>query len=130
MGNPLILLIILIFIFRGLSKLAERARKEEEEKKEPHPQEWKRYFEKIGIPPAEEKEEILLPVLSVKAKKTKIKPVPSKREIKKEGAILKSPPLKIPTLSLDKVREGIILSEILGPPRAKNKPVLFLNRKK
>lgn len=120
MGNPLTLLIILIFIFRGLLKLKERARREEEKEK-PHPQEWKRYFEGIGIPPVEKEKEVPSALLSREVKKVKVKPAPLKREIKKEEPILEPPPSIIPTLSLDKVREGIILSEILGAPRATRK---------
>lgn len=120
MQNLLPLLIILIFIFRGLSKLIENARREEK-KEEPHPEEWERYFESMGIPPPveEEKEAPKLPPLLPKVEKKAVEPAPLKTKIKKEELISELPPLKIPSLSLDKVREGIILAEILGPPLAK-----------
>lgn len=122
MENLLTLLIILIFIFRGLSKLMENVHREEEKEK-PSPEEWKQYFERIGIPPLEkEKEALPPPPTPAEAKKVEVRHVPLKTKIKKEKAPSQLPPLKIPSLSLDsldKLKEGIVLSEILGPPRAK-----------
>ena len=123
MENLLTLLIILIFIFRGLSKLIENVRREEK-KEEPHPQEWERYFEGIGIPPQEEEKEAskpppLPPKVDTHTGTRKEAVEPTSSKTKKGELTSELPPLKIPSLPLDKVREGIILAEILGPPLAK-----------
>ncbi len=119
MENLFTFLIILIFIFRGLSKLMKNTAKEEQE--EARPEEWKQYFEAIGIPPVKEEKEVpqMPPPLSREAEKIAVEPTPLKTEIKKREFGSEFPASIIPSLSLDKVREGIILSEILGPPKAK-----------
>ena len=118
-------LILILLIQRWLKSLQEQ-QEQQKEQKEPTEKEVKDYFQILGFPPAEELppkpklEEPKQPAI-VKKQVKKLK----EEAIEPKPAEIKFPPEKIEeveeellALSTDKLEEGIILSEILGPPKA------------
>jgi hypothetical protein len=119
-------LILILLIQRWLKSLQEQ-QEQQKEQKEPTEKEAKDYFQILGFPPAEE-----LPP-KPKLEKPKEPVVTVKKEVEKtELKIAELKPVKIepspqqieeieeqlPDFSSDKLEQGIILSEILGPPKA------------
>lgn len=127
MGRFLIFIIFLILLRKFVENLQKQQKQEQEE---PREKEIDNYFQALGFPPPEEiKPE---PKLRLRPEKPK-EPVTIKKEIKKTETI--TPKLKptqvMPSLeqtektkeellvfSQEKLQEGIILSIILGPPKA------------
>ena len=116
-------LIYIILIQKLLKNLQEQ---QKEQQKQPTEQEIKDYFQTLGFPPPEEtppepeperpkqpviaKQEIKKPELEiVEPKSVKIEPQFQEIEESQEELL---------TFSTDKLEEGIILSEILGLPKA------------
>lgn len=109
----LLFLIILLFILQGIAKLIQRASPQRRpEPQESFPPEVKEYFE--------ERETIDLPRM-VKKKKVKETVEESKKEkepvLSRAPMLEKTPPFLIS--SRQTIKQGIILSTILGPPKAK-----------
>ena len=119
----LIFLIFIIFIQRLFKTLQEQQR---EQPKEPAEEEIKNYFQTLGFPAPEEippepklerpkqppivKEEDRKPQVKLaELKPAKIEPQPEQIEKPKEELL---------SFSTDKLEQGIILSAILGPPKA------------
>jgi hypothetical protein len=119
-----LIFIIFILLLRKASRTLEEQRKEQQ--KEPTEEEIKNLFQTLGFPPPQEippepkperaeepvivKKEIKKPEVKIaELKPAKIKPPPKQVEEAKEELL---------TFSQDKLEEGIILSEILGPPKA------------
>ena len=106
-----------------IQKLIKTLQEQQKEQKEPSEEETKDYFQSLGFPPPRE-----IPP-QPKPERPK-EPVIAKREIKRpEIKIAEFKPTRIevppkqaeeelPTFSQDKLEEGIILSAILGPPKA------------
>lgn len=131
MENLFIFLIVLIFILQWIAKLIQRAKPQPEPgPEEILPPEVEEYFKSIGLPGGEtelgppkaiaEKKAVGPPEL-VKKKEVE-KPVEEvKRE--KEPAIRRAPVLEqIPPFlifSKETIKQGIIFSTILGPPKAR-----------
>ena len=119
----LIFLIIILLIQRKLKALQEQQKGQQEA---PTEEETKHYFQSLGFPPPEE--------IPSEPKQEKAKePVIVQKQIKRpEVKIAELKPIKfklppeeteeaeeqLPSYSADKLEEGIILSEILGPPKA------------
>ena len=109
-----------------IQKLIKTLQEQQKEQKEPSEEETKDYFQSLEFPTPEE-----IPSEPKQEKLEKLKePVIAKREIKRpEIKIAEFKPTRIevppkqaeeelPTFSQDKLEEGIILSAILGPPKA------------
>ena len=124
----LIFLILIILMQRFIKTLQEQQQKEQQKKQqqEPTEDEVRNYFQILGFPLPEEipiepkPERQKEPVITKKEiKKTEVgvsedkpeKPEPKlkQKEVKKEEVFI---------LSADKLEEGILLSEILAPPKA------------
>lgn len=120
----LLLFIIFFFLIQKFSKTLEEQQKKEERK--PAEERMKDLLETLGfpfpqeIPPQPKKERPEEPVIVrkeikkpevkiIELKPAKLEPPPERVEETKEG---------LPTFSQDKLEEGIILSVILGAPRA------------
>ena len=119
-------LTFLIFIIL-IQKLLKTLKEQQKQQQEPTEDEIKNYFQSLGFPPPEE-----LPVQS--KPESPEQPPLVKREIKKpEVEVSELKPVKIkapckeiieetkeelPDFSEDKLEQGIILSEILSPPKA------------
>ncbi len=115
--------IIFILLIQGLFKLLEKGEKEEElEEKPTTEEELKKYFEALGLPvrvPTSKKEKI-------PKKKEEIEEV--KPSIIRPSAVEEKRPIPTPKIKTEeeiltyfpseKLEEGIILSEILGPPKS------------
>lgn len=131
MENLFIFLIVIIFILQWVAKLIQRARPQPEpEPEETLPSEIEEYFKSIGLPREEAKpsppeltpeREVVKPPKEAEKKKV----ITPAEEIKKEEepATLRALPLKKFPLSLsfsaETITQGIILSTILGPPKAR-----------
>ena len=122
MWRFLLFITFIILIQRLIKTLQEQQR----EQPEPTEDEIRNYFQSLGFPPPEEippkpkPEKPKEPVIVKKAIKepgveiTELKPrriEPSPKQIEKIEK-------KVSVFSTDKLEEGIILSEILGPPKA------------
>lgn len=109
----LLFFIILILLIQGLSKILEK----ETNKKEPK-EEIEKYFETLGFPT------IRIPPKKEKPPKLEEKKMEAQPPIiKEERPVLKEKISEIkeeisPLFPPGKLEEGIILSEILGPPKA------------
>jgi len=115
--------IIFILLIQGLSKILEKeTKKRNSEEKPVTEEELEKYFETLGFPtlripkpkrekPPEKKKEEKVEVPVIKEEKPLLKPEISKIEKK-----------ILPEFLLERLEEGIILSEILGPPKALRKP--------
>jgi hypothetical protein len=118
-------LIFLTFIIL-IQKLLKSLQEQQKEQAEPNEEEIRDYFQTLGfpppreIPPAPKPEKPKKPLIEKKkiksleaefaqVKPVKIKPAPKQTEDREEELSI--------TLR-DKLEEGIILSEILGPPKA------------
>ena|GEM_PF-1281398 len=119
-------LTFLIFIIL-IQRLIKTLQGQQKKQTEPTEEEIKNYFQSLGFPPPRE--------LPLKPKPEKPKqPSIVKREIKKpevripelklarveapQKEIIEEADAELPTFSEDKLEEGIILSEILSPPKA------------
>ena len=122
MNNLFIFLAVLFFIFRGLAKLLEgTAKGQPREEESSSAEKVEDYFETLGPPPVQYREPVLprpptiqrpeqIREKAMKKEEPSIQKVPLQEEY---YSILPRP------LSSRTVREGILLSVILGPPRAK-----------
>ena len=119
-----LIFIIFILLLQRLSKnLEEQRRQQQEEEKE---EKIKDFFQTLGfplpeeIPPKPKPEEPKEPAVIKKEIK---KPEAGIAELKPEkveprGKEIEEDEEELPTFSEDKLEEGIILSAILGPPKA------------
>ena len=118
-------LILILLIQRWLKSLQEQ-QEQQKEQEEPTEKEVKDYFQFLGFPPAEElppKPELEKPkqpaIVKKKVKRIKEEVIEAKpAEIKLAPEKTEEAEELLPALSTDKLQEGIILSEILGPPKA------------
>ncbi len=116
----LIFLIFIILIQRLLKTLQEQQKQQQE----PTEKEIKNYFQALGLPPIKElppeprPEKAKQPPIRIKKPEVKIpelKPVKMKAMHKE---MIEETKEELPVFSEDKLEEGIILSAILGPPKA------------
>ena len=119
----LIFLIIILLIQKKLKALQERQKQQQEE---PTEKEIKHYFQSLGFPPPEEipskpkQEKTKEPVIvqkKIKKPEIKIAEIESTKH-KLPLKEIEDPKERLPSFLTDKLEEGIILSEILGPPKA------------
>lgn len=137
--QQLIIFIIFIILFQWLSKAIHKQQEQQQEKEPPAgPQKDRRrsgveeLFESLGfslpeeIPSAPKQEKVVMPQSeinrNVKKRKPEIRLEPPKVNPEKDKIPYRQEeePASsgLPEFSRDKLEEGIILSEILGPPKA------------
>ncbi len=122
-----LLFVIFIILIQRLTRVLQEQQKEEQ--REPAKEKINELFKTLGFPLPEEtppepkserlespkepvivKKEIKKPEVEIaEFKPTKIEPPPKRTEEEEE---------ELPAFSTDKLEEGIVLSEILGPPKA------------
>ena len=118
-------LLFLIFIIL-IQRMLKTAQEQQKEQKEPTKDEIKKYFLTLGFPAPEESQ-------PKPPREKPRQPLIVKKEMKEAGVKIAEPKPKkakpiikqeeeaeerLPIFSRDKLEEGIILSEILGPPKA------------